>query len=124
MPKDTHLGIRYDLLSYHEVSKMISLQDLYKTLDKLYDLNDLEERYERELKLTLKKFKQFQKLADGKRYNFEKDFHSEYFKSYSYEKSKNEIVRKRQLINSIIIFAQTNVFIKYYTKQIKQSKGM
>ena len=24
MPKDTHLGIRYDLLSYHEVSKKLA----------------------------------------------------------------------------------------------------
>ena len=121
MPRDIYPGIRYDLLAYHEVLKIIDVQKLAKTLKELYTLEDLEERYERDLKLTLKKFKRFEKLANGKTYNFEQDFNSEYFKSYSYPKSKNKVLRKKQLINSIIVLAETNVFINYYTKQIKEN---
>lgn len=122
MPRDIYPGIRYDLLSHQAVLKIINIHVFVKTLKELYTLEDLEERYERDLKLTCKKFKQFEKLANGKTYNFEKDFHLEYFKSYSYSKSKNEIVRKKQLINSIMILAETNIFIRFYTKQIQKSK--
>jgi len=122
MINEDYSGIRHDLINWREIYQKIGAKESSIVLNNLYEVNELEERFNKELQRTIKRFKQFQELAKYKVYNFERDFNHMCFRSHSYELPKEESKRKMILIESIITLKETNEFIKEYSKRLKNFK--